>query len=88
MDWGSFDFSFGCPEVSDADGNSVTTTVTIYAVIFVLVLSGLIQFLPRRLALMQRRAMYYLFGQEGYRDDLGFWNETAVSVAREVYNEP
>ena len=62
----------------------VTTTVTISALLFVLVLSGLIQFLPQRLTLMQRRAMYYLFGQEGHRDDLGFWNDTAVSVAREV----
>jgi hypothetical protein len=61
----------------------VTTTVTIYA-LFVLVLSVLIQFLPRRLTLMQRRARYYLFGQEGHRDDLGFWNDTAVPVAREV----
>ena len=62
----------------------VTTTVTIYALIFALVLSGFIQFLSRRLALMQRRALYYIFGHEGHHDELGFWNDTVVSVAREI----
>jgi hypothetical protein len=31
----------------------------------VLVLTGLYQYLPQHLRIMQRRAMYYLWGQEG-----------------------
>ncbi|KAF8634759.1 hypothetical protein AX15_000722 [Amanita polypyramis BW_CC] len=39
--------------------------MTIFAVLFTLVMTGFVKYLPRNLAFMHRRAMYYLWGHEG-----------------------
>ncbi|TFK37000.1 hypothetical protein BDQ12DRAFT_685656 [Crucibulum laeve] len=39
--------------------------VTIFAVLFILLLTGLFKYMPHHLVVMRRRAMYYLWGQEG-----------------------
>ncbi|KAF8880552.1 hypothetical protein BD779DRAFT_1446183, partial [Infundibulicybe gibba] len=39
--------------------------ITIFFGIFILVLTGLFRYMPRHLVEMQRRAVYYLWGQEG-----------------------
>jgi hypothetical protein len=40
------------------------TVVTIVLLLMTLVLTGLYQYMPHHLAVMQRRSTYYLFGQE------------------------
>ncbi|KAJ6598479.1 hypothetical protein DFH09DRAFT_876878, partial [Mycena vulgaris] len=47
--------------------------ITIFAVLFLLVGSGIVMYLPRHLDLMQRRAVYYLWGQEGGERLLWQW---------------
>ncbi|PFH51618.1 hypothetical protein AMATHDRAFT_58732, partial [Amanita thiersii Skay4041] len=42
--------------------------LTIFAVLFVIVVTGFVKYLPYRLVLMYRRAMYYLYGHEA--DDI------------------
>ena len=39
--------------------------VTIYVIISIAMLVGLLKYLPRHLTVMQRRAIYYLWGQGG-----------------------
>ena len=48
-----------------SSSRSQQLTVTIFAILFVLMLTGLIKYLPHNLALMHRRAIYYLWGHEG-----------------------
>ncbi|KAJ7220523.1 hypothetical protein GGX14DRAFT_325847, partial [Mycena pura] len=45
--------------------------LTIFAVLFVLVGSAIVMYLPHHLAVMKGRAMYYLWGQEG--DERALW---------------
>ncbi|RDB26829.1 hypothetical protein Hypma_005365 [Hypsizygus marmoreus] len=47
--------------------------LTIFAVTFILVMTGLVKYLPHHLLLMQRRAVYYLWGQEGDERLLWQW---------------
>ncbi|KAK2467907.1 hypothetical protein APHAL10511_000202 [Amanita phalloides] len=39
--------------------------LTIFGILFVLIMTGFVKYLPHNLALMHRRAMYYLWGHEG-----------------------
>jgi len=45
--------------------NHSLTSVSVLALFFFLVITGLFKYLPHHLNVMHRRAMYYLFGQEG-----------------------
>ncbi|KAJ8590724.1 hypothetical protein M405DRAFT_789951 [Rhizopogon salebrosus TDB-379] len=45
----------------------------IFSLLTLLVMIGLFQYLPQHVVVMQRRAMYYLWGQEG--DVLRSWVE-------------
>ncbi|KAF5381663.1 hypothetical protein D9615_005463 [Tricholomella constricta] len=55
--------------------------ITIFAVMFVLLITGLIKYLPQRLAVMQRRAVYYLWGgHEGDERLLAQWLSSTVSA--------
>jgi cytochrome b subunit of formate dehydrogenase len=47
--------------------------VTIFAVLFLLVCSGFVMYFPHHLVVMQRRAVYYLWGQEGGERYLWQW---------------
>ncbi|KAF9465887.1 hypothetical protein BDZ94DRAFT_1132914, partial [Collybia nuda] len=47
--------------------------MTIFVSLYILVLTGLFRFLPRHLVVMQRRAVYYLWGQEGDERLLWQW---------------
>jgi len=47
--------------------------VTIVLLIMTLVLTGLYQYMPHHLAVMQRRSTYYLFGQEGAERSMWQW---------------
>ncbi|KAF8664119.1 hypothetical protein AX16_000809 [Volvariella volvacea WC 439] len=40
-------------------------TMAVISVLLTLLLTGLFKYLPQHLVVMQRRAVYYLFGQEG-----------------------
>ena len=42
----------------------VSNVVTIFVIIFIAMLVGLLKYLPRHLTVMQRRAVYYLWGSE------------------------
>lgn len=53
--------------------------VTIFIVLFILVLTGLLRYLPQHLIVMQRRAVYYLWGQEG--DERLLWQWLGVGVS-------
>jgi len=58
--------------------------VSIFAVTFSLLLTGLIKYLPQHLQLMKRRSVYYLSGQEG--DDevvLWQWIDSGINAAKE-----
>ncbi|KAJ7254632.1 hypothetical protein B0H12DRAFT_972904, partial [Mycena haematopus] len=39
--------------------------ITIFVALFTLVCSGIVTYFPQHLVVMQRRAVYYLWGQEG-----------------------
>ncbi|KAL0958831.1 hypothetical protein HGRIS_014148 [Hohenbuehelia grisea] len=45
--------------------------LTIIAVFFILVTTGLVKYFPQHLMIMRRRSTYYLWGQEG--DERIFW---------------
>ncbi|KAJ7901618.1 hypothetical protein B0H13DRAFT_2335891 [Mycena leptocephala] len=47
--------------------------ITIFAVLFLLVCSGFVMYFPHHLVVMQRRAVYYLWGQEGGERYLWQW---------------
>jgi hypothetical protein len=47
--------------------------VTISAVLFVLVFTGILKYLPHHLVVMRGRAVYYLWGQEGDERLLWQW---------------
>ena len=49
----------------------LTLTVAIYLVLFVLILVYLVLYLPQHVVVMQRRAVYYLWGVEG--DEKVWW---------------
>ncbi|KAJ7472305.1 hypothetical protein B0H11DRAFT_2038478 [Mycena galericulata] len=51
--------------------------ITIFAVLFLLVCSGFVMYFPRHLGIMHRRAMYYLWGQEG--DERLLWQWLGLS---------
>jgi hypothetical protein len=52
--------------------------VTIFAGLFMLVFSGIIMYMPHHLVVMQRRAVYYLWGQEG--DERLLWQWLGLGV--------
>ena len=52
--------------------------VTIFAILFILVMTGFVKYLPHNLALMHSRAMYYLWGHEG--GDIKFWPSLRTHV--------
>ncbi|KAJ6466913.1 hypothetical protein C8R45DRAFT_938915 [Mycena sanguinolenta] len=47
--------------------------LTIFATLFILVCSGIVMYFPQHLMVMQRRAVYYLWGQEGSERMLWQW---------------
>ena len=53
--------------------NPFPLTVTIFTVLFILVVTGLFKYLPHHLVIMRGRAMYYLWGQEGDERILWQW---------------
>ncbi|KAJ7267454.1 hypothetical protein C8J57DRAFT_1450499 [Mycena rebaudengoi] len=52
--------------------------ITIFAGLFMLVFSGIIMYMPHHLVVMQRRAVYYLWGQEG--DERLLWQWLGLGV--------
>ena len=42
----------------------VSNVVAIFVIIFIAMLVGLLKYLPRHLMVMQKRAVYYLWGSE------------------------
>ena len=42
----------------------LSNVVTIFVIIFIAILVGLLKYLPRHLSVMQRRAIYYLWGSD------------------------
>ena len=60
----------------------------IWALLFTLVLFAVVRILPQQLALIQRRAIYYLYGHEGRPDER--WIDTVragVVAGAELYKE-
>ncbi|KAF8628845.1 hypothetical protein AX17_005905 [Amanita inopinata Kibby_2008] len=53
--------------------------LTIFAVLFILILTGVVKYLPHRLVLMQRRAEYYLWGHEA--GDIKLWHNLGQTHA-------
>ncbi|KAG6864731.1 hypothetical protein C0991_007473 [Blastosporella zonata] len=53
--------------------------VTLFFMSFVLVMTGIFKYLPEHVSLMLRRAMYYLWGQEG--DERIFWQWLGLGVS-------
>ena len=47
--------------------------VTIVLLLMTLIVTGLYQYMPHHLLIMQRRALYYLFGSEGSERSLWQW---------------
>lgn len=47
--------------------------MTIVLLLATLILTGLYQYMPHHLVVMQRRALYYLFGSEGSERSLWQW---------------
>lgn len=58
--------------------------VTIFAVLFLLVCSGIVMYFPQHLAVMQRRAIYYLWGQEGGERALWQWLGLGTGLHKEL----
>ncbi|KAF5381664.1 hypothetical protein D9615_005462 [Tricholomella constricta] len=58
--------------------------VTIFVGTFILVMTGLVKYLPEHIVIMQRRAVYYLWGQEGDERLLWQWLGIGVSAAANV----
>ncbi|KAG5640476.1 hypothetical protein DXG03_008381 [Asterophora parasitica] len=56
--------------------------LTIFLGTVLLVMTGLVKYLPEHISIMQRRAMYYLWGQEG--DERLLWQWLGVSAAANV----
>ncbi|EDR12997.1 uncharacterized protein LACBIDRAFT_245790 [Laccaria bicolor S238N-H82] len=48
-----------------------SVALAIYLVVFVLILMYLVLYLPQHMVVMQRRAVYYLWGEEG--DEKVWW---------------
>jgi hypothetical protein len=51
----------------------LSSPVTTFALLFFLVLSGILKYMPHHLVVMRRRAVYYLWGQEGDERLLWQW---------------
>jgi hypothetical protein len=47
--------------------------VSIFGTLFILVLVGIVKYMPQHLFIMHRRAVYYLWGEEGDQRLLGQW---------------
>ncbi|KAF8066779.1 hypothetical protein FPV67DRAFT_1496409 [Lyophyllum atratum] len=47
--------------------------LTIFVVLFILITMGLFKYLPQHVVIMHRRALYYLWGQEGDERLLWHW---------------
>jgi len=47
--------------------------VTIFGLLFLLLFSGLLKYMPHHLMFLRRRAFYYLWGQEGDERLLWQW---------------
>ena len=47
--------------------------VSIVVLLMTLVLTGLYQYMPHHMAVMQRRATYYLFGQDSEGAERSLW---------------
>ncbi|KAJ7705375.1 hypothetical protein B0H17DRAFT_666467 [Mycena rosella] len=58
--------------------------ITIFAVLFFLVCSGIIMYLPTHLGVMQNRAVYYLWGQEGGERLLWQWLGLTTGLHKEL----
>ncbi|KAJ7100626.1 hypothetical protein B0H15DRAFT_769842 [Mycena belliarum] len=58
--------------------------ITIFAVLFLLICSGMVMYLPKHLDIMQRRAVYYLWGQEGGERLLWQWLGFGVGLHKEL----
>ncbi|KAK7052294.1 hypothetical protein R3P38DRAFT_3172617 [Favolaschia claudopus] len=58
--------------------------LTIFAALFILVASGIIMYFPQHLAVMQRRAIYYLWGQEGSERTVWQWLGLGGTLHKEL----
>ncbi|KAF7324741.1 hypothetical protein MKEN_00515900 [Mycena kentingensis (nom. inval.)] len=58
--------------------------LTIFAILFFLVCSGIVLYLPQHLSIMKGRAMYYLYGQEGER---ALWQWLGYGVGGALHKE-
>jgi len=60
--------------------------ISILAMTCMLVLTGLFKYLPQHIIIMQRRAMYYIWGQEG--DELILWQWFSPGVSTMTAHNP
>lgn len=61
------------PFLQELQTDTPPLSVCIFSLTFILVVTGLIKYLPEHLVKMQGRATYYLFGQEGDERLLWQW---------------
>ncbi|KAH0579050.1 hypothetical protein J132_00920 [Termitomyces sp. J132] len=72
--WFEATFAFSVMEDSER-----YVLLIVFAITLILVMTGLIKYLPRQLMLMQRRAVYYIWG-EGDERSLTQWLGIGVSI--------
>ncbi|KAJ6447908.1 hypothetical protein C8R47DRAFT_1067132 [Mycena vitilis] len=58
--------------------------MTIFAILFLLVCSGIVTYFPQHLVVMQRRAVYYLWGQDGGERALWQWLGFGAGLHKEL----
>ncbi|KAG5636483.1 hypothetical protein H0H81_007848 [Sphagnurus paluster] len=61
--------------------------LTMLGITLILVMTGLVKYLPQHLVIMQRRAVYYLWGQEGDERILWQWLGAGASASPGLYKE-
>jgi hypothetical protein len=61
-----------------------TFAVTLFAALFILVCYGMVMYFPQHLMIMQRRAVYYLWGQEGGERLLWQWLGFGAGLHKEL----
>ncbi|KAJ7793935.1 hypothetical protein B0H14DRAFT_133818 [Mycena olivaceomarginata] len=58
--------------------------ITLFAALFILVCYGMVMYFPQHLMIMQRRAVYYLWGQEGGERLLWQWLGLGAGLHKEL----
>lgn len=61
---------------------TLSILVTIFAILFVAMLTLMVNYLPRQLIFMRRRTMYYLWGEDW--DDRALWSYLSLANERRI----